>query len=84
MYAKYINEKRIERYKGYVIIDGTTYANNEAKAKEVGFKTLSVDEQPSYNPETEWLDYEYEELQETIEQHWIVRTIENIEEGEEE
>ena len=84
MLAKYINSKQIERYKGYVIIDGTTYANNEEKAKEVGFKTLSVDEQPSYNPETEWLDYEYEELQETIEQHWIVRTIENIEEGEEE
>ena len=77
MYAKYINEKRIERYKGYVIIDGTTYANNEAKAKEVGFKTLSVDEQPSYDSETEWLDYEYEEKVRVIKQHWVVREIEN-------
>lgn len=78
MYAKYINEKQIERYKGYVIIDGTTYANNEAKAKEVGYKELRIDEQPSYDTETEWLDYEYEDG-EVITQHWVVMPIENEE-----
>ena len=83
MLVKFIDTKRIERYRGYVIIDGTTYANNEEKAREVGYKTLSIDEQPTYDTETEWLDYEYEELQETIEQHRIVRPIENIEKGEE-
>ena len=75
MLAKYINNKQIERYKGYVIIDGTTYANNEEKAREVGFKDLVVDEQPTYDTETEWLDYEYEELKTIIKQHWVVMPI---------
>ena len=61
MYAKYINNKQIERYKGYVIIDGVTYANNIEKAKEAGFKDLVIDEQPTYDEQTEWLDYEYED-----------------------
>lgn len=78
MLAKYINEKRIERYKGYVIIDGVTYANNEAKAKEVGYKTLSIDEQPTYDSETEWLDVEYEEKVRVIKQHWVVMPIEEV------
>ena len=75
MLAKYINEKRIERYRGYVIIDGITYANNEEKAREVGFKDLVIEEQPEYNPETEWLDYEYIDG-DVITQHWVVMPIE--------
>ena len=75
MLAKYINEKRIERYRGYVIIDGTTYANNIDKAKEVGFKELRIDEQPTYDEQTEWLDYEYEDG-EVITQKWVVMPIE--------
>jgi len=77
MLAKYINEKRIERYRGYVIIDGITYANNEEKAREVGFKDLVIDEQPEYNPETEWLDYEYIDG-EVITQKWVVMPIEEV------
>ena len=78
MLAKYINEKRIERYKGYVIIDGTTYANNIDKAKEVGFKELRIDEQPTYDIETEWLDYEYIDG-DVITQKWVVMPIESEE-----
>lgn len=78
MLAKYINKKQIERYKGYVIIDGVTYANNIEKAKEVGYKDLVIEEQPEYNPETEWLDYEYEELKTIIKQHWVVMPIEEV------
>ena len=78
MLAKYINNKQIERYKGYVIIDDTTYANNEAKAREVGFKDLVIDEQPTYDVETEWLDYVYENG-EVIEQKWEVMPIEEEE-----
>ena len=74
--AKYINNKQIERYKGYVIIDGTTYANNEEKAREVGFKDLVVEEQPTYDEQTEYLDYEYEDKEEVIEQKWEVMPIE--------
>lgn len=72
MLAKYINEKRIERYRGYVIIDGITYANNESKAREAGFKDFVVDEQPEYNYETEYLDYYYVDGEE-ITQKWEVK-----------
>ena len=75
MLAKFKNSKQIERYKGYVIIDGVTYANNEEKAREVGFKDLVIDEQPTYDEQTEWLDYEYEDG-EVIEQKWVVMPIE--------
>ena len=75
MLARYINEKRIERYKGYVIIDGVTYVNNEEKAREAGFKDLIIEEQPEYDPETEWLDYYYVET-EVITQKWEVKPIE--------
>ena len=74
MLAKYIDTKRIERYKGFVIIDGITYANNETKAREVGFKELRIDEQPTYDEQTEWLDYEYEDG-EVITQKWVVMPI---------
>ena len=72
--AKYINNKQIERYKGYVIIDNITYANNETKAREVGFKDLVVDEQPTYDEQTEWLDYEYIDG-DVITQKWVVMPI---------
>lgn len=80
MLAKYINNKQIERYRGYVIIDGITYANNEEKAREVGYKELRIDEQPTYDEQTEWLDYEYEEKVRVIKQHWVVREIEEVSE----
>ena len=79
MIAKYKNNKQIERYKGFVIIDGITYANNIEKAREVGFKELRIDEQPTYDEQTEWLDYSYEELKTIIKQHWVVREIEEVE-----
>ena len=69
--AKYINEKKIERYKGFVIIDGVTYANNEEKARQTGFKDLIVEEQPEYDYETEYLDYYYVDG-EVITQKWEV------------
>lgn len=75
MLARYINEKKIERYKGFVIIDGITYVNNEEKAREAGFKDLIIEEYPEYDPETEWLDYYYVET-EVITQKWEVKPIE--------
>ena len=79
MLAKFINSKRIERYRGYVIIDGTTYVNNEEKAREAGYKDLIIEEQPEYNPETEWPDCYYEDG-EVITQKWEIKPIEPIEE----
>lgn len=77
MLAKYINNKQIERYKGYVIIDNITYANNEEKAREVGFKDLVIDEQPIFDEQTEWLDYEYIDG-DVITQKWVVMPIEEV------
>ena len=74
MLAKFKNSKQIERYKGYVIIDDITYANNETKAREVGFKDLVIEEQPTYDEQTEWLDYTYEDG-EVITQKWVVMPI---------
>ena len=82
MLAKYKNSKQIEKYRGYVIIDGITYANNEEKAREAGFKDLVVDEQPEYNPETEWLDYYYEDGKKK-KKKWEIKPIENPESEEE-
>ena len=77
MLAKYINNKQIERYKGFVIIDGVTYANNIEKAKEVGYKDLVIEVQPEYNPEIEWLDYEYIDG-DVITQVWVIMPIEEV------
>ena len=75
MLVRFINNKKIEKYRGYVIIDGVTYANNETKAREVGYKELRIDEQPTYDVETEWLDYNYIDG-EVIDQKWVVMPIE--------
>ena len=74
MLAKYINNKKVEIYKGYVIIDNITYANNEEKAREVGYKELRIDEQPTFDEQTEWLDYEYIDG-DVITQKWVVMPI---------
>ena len=79
MLAKYINSKQIERYRGFVIIDGITYANNEEKAREAGFKDFVIDEQPEYDYETEYLDYYYVDGEEIM-QKWEVKPIESEEE----
>ncbi len=81
MLAKYKSEKQIERYRGYVIIDGTTYVNNEEKAREAGFKDLVIEPEPEYDRDTEWLDYYYEDG-EVITQKWEIKPIEPIEEVE--
>lgn len=69
--AKYIDRKTIERYRGFVIINGRVYVNNVKKAREAGFKDLVIEEQPEYNPEVEYIDFYYEDG-EVITQKWEV------------
>jgi len=69
--AKYINRKSIERYRGFVILNGRVYVNNVKKAREAGFKDLVIEEQPEYNPEVEYIDFYYEDGEE-ITQKWEV------------
>lgn len=79
MLAKYIDRKSIERYRGFVILNGRVYVNNIPKAREAGFKDLVIEEQPEYNPEIEYIDFYYEDG-EVITQKWEVIPI-PVEEG---
>lgn len=71
MLVKYKNSEQIEMYKGFVIVGGTTYANNEEKAREVGFKDLVIEETPEFDVDTEYLNYTYEDGN-VITQKWEV------------
>lgn len=76
---KFINRKQLDRFKGYIVIDGIVYTNEDGynKAIEMGYKPLVIDEyQPPYNPETEMLSIYYEERIENIVQRYEVLPIE--------
>lgn len=45
----------------------------------MGYKNLTVDEEPEYNVETQYLQPEFEETETDIVQHWAVKDIEEIE-----
>lgn len=74
MLVKYKNSEQIEMYKGFVIVGGTTYANNEEKAREAGFKDLVIEETPEFDVDTEYLDVYYENEDNVI-QKWIIKKI---------
>ena len=79
MIYKLISEKRIKRFSGWWQEGDTIYTNAEAerRALESGeWHHLVVDEQPEYNPETQYLDYYYELLEDTIHQRFTVKEIE--------
>lgn len=58
MLAKFINENKIEKYKGYVVKGSTLYANDEDKARQLGYKDLVVEDMPEIE-EGEYLTYYY-------------------------
>ncbi len=79
MIYKLISEKRIKRFSGWWQEGDTIYTNAEAerRALKTGeWHHLVVDEQPEYNPETQYLDYHYELVGDTIHQRFTVKEIE--------
>lgn len=48
----------------------------------MGYKNLTVDQEPEYNVETQYLQPEFEETETDIVQHWGVKDIEEITETE--
>lgn len=78
MIYKLISEKQIKRFSEWWQEDDTVYTNAEAerRALESGeWHHLVVDEQPEYNPETEYLTYEYGLEDGSIHQRWIINEI---------
>ena len=70
MLVKYIDEKNVEKYRGYVIDKEKVYVNDEKKALEKGFKNLTVEEQPTRKSEEEMIESYYAVKDNTIIQKW--------------
>ena len=58
---KFINENKIEKFKGgFIVYDGKIYTNpTEETLRLAGYKELVESEKPEYNPETQYLEVSY-------------------------
>ena len=82
MLVKYINENSIEyannkqilKYKDKQIINP-----KDENFIEAGYKPLEIDEEPTFNIETEYLQPYYIEQEDKITQKWEVKEIEEYE-----
>ena len=74
MFVKFKDEKHIEYFPGWVQEDGIIYTNHIAvkKARDHGWKELITEEIPSYNSETQYIDYKYIEEELTIRKVWTI------------
>ncbi len=77
MLVKYISETSVEPYRGLVEENGTVYTNDEAKAKEVGFKELIVDEKP-VPLDGFFATLYYENGQDAVFGRWKVEALEEV------
>ena len=63
MIYKYISEKQIRRFSGWwKTEDNTIVTNSEAERYAIAsgeWKPLVVEDEPTYDPETQYLDYHY-------------------------
>ena len=62
-YFKFINEHHIEEYtKAYVSVDGRQISHPSSEVLlDAGIKPLVVEDEPSYNTETQYLEPYYED-----------------------
>lgn len=75
MLYKFINEHSIKRFRGWWKVNETIVTNADAEALALAsgeWFPLIEDEQPEYNPETQYLDYSYEQEAEAIRKVWEV------------
>lgn len=69
MIYKFINDKYIQRFHGWWKVENSIVTNADAEALALAsgeWFPLIEDEPPEYNPETQYLDYHYEQETETI------------------
>lgn len=80
---KFINEYKIEKYKGgFVILNNMIHTNpKEETLIAVGYKPLETVIDPEYDVDTQYIEITYSDEGEYIQQ---IKTIKNIEELEEE
>lgn len=75
MLYKFINEHRIQKFHGWWKVESTIVTNADAEALALAsgeWFQLVEDEPPEYNPETQYLDYHYEQEAEAIRKVWEV------------
>lgn len=78
MFAKYIDENTIKIASKYTIIkyDDVQVINpKDEDFIKAGYKELVIEEEPSYNEETECLEPVYKELDDKIIQSWSIKNI---------
>lgn len=74
MLIKFISEKQIKYFPGWIKEDGFVYTNKSAeeKALNYGYKELIVDETPEYNPETQYLKSYYVDEVDCVRKCWQI------------
>ncbi len=74
---KFINETEVEKYNGgFVVLDNRIYTNpTEEIIKKAGYKELVEVEQPTFDPEKEYLSLTYQDG-DVITQVWTVHELE--------
>ena len=76
MFAKYIDENTIEIKNKYSIIkyDDVQVINpKEEDFIKAGYKELVIEEEPTYNMETEYLEPIYKEMDDKVIQSWTIK-----------
>lgn len=79
MFAKFIDKNTIQIGNKYTIIkynDVQVINPKEEDFIKAGYKKLVIEEEPSYNMETEYLEPVYKELDDKIIQSWEIKEVE--------
>lgn len=76
---KFINENEVQPYHGgFVVLDNRIYTNpTEEVIRNAGYKELVEVEQPTFEPEKEYLSLTYQDG-DVIKKVWEVKKTENI------
>ena len=75
MLYKYKSEHSIQRFHGWWKVNETIVTNADAEALALAsgeWFPLVIDEEPTYDPETQYLDYHYEQETEAIRKVYTV------------
>ena len=80
MKYKFINEYEVQPYKnGFIILDNKIYTNpKEETLARAGYKELVTEDEPEYNPETQYVVPVYTETDTEIVQSWEIKETEMI------
>ena len=79
MKYKFINEYEVQPYKnGFIILDNKIYTNpKEETLARAGYKELVTEDEPEYNPETQYIVPKYIDG-DVITQSWEIKEMEMI------